>query len=75
MSIFLSILVNPVINICIGTAVDLWGQSLLLIFGVDTKIGFERPVQGTLGKPIDFNVFAIWDFSIESMDRAVTEAM
>ena len=46
---------------------------LQLIFvidlGVNTKSGFERPVQGTLGKPIDFNVFIIWDFSIGSMAK------
>ena len=40
------------------------------IFAVDTKIGFEGPVQGTLGWPIDFNTFEISDFSIGSMDRS-----
>ena len=81
-------LVNPVnlgpeINISLAWqsilrlifAIDLWCQSLMLIFvvdlAIDTKIGFERPVQGTLGKPIDFKVFEISDFSTGSMDRSV----
>ena len=53
--------------------VDL-GQSLMSIFqsifAVYTKIGFERPVQGTLGWPIDFDAFEISDFSIGSMGRS-----
>ena len=40
------------------------------IFAVDTKIGFERPVQGTLGWPIDLSAFEISDFNIGSMDRS-----
>ena len=43
---------------------------LQLIFAVDTKIGFERPVQDTLGWPSDFNAFEISDLSIGSMDRS-----
>ena len=40
------------------------------MFAVDTEIGFERPVQGTLGWLIDFNAFEISDLNNESMDRS-----
>ena len=40
--------------------VDLWP--------VDTKMGFERPCQSTLGFPIDFNGNQISDFNIGPME-------
>ena len=48
-------------------------QSIFVINPVvGTKNGFKRPVQGTLVKPIDFNVFHIQYFSIGFMARAVS---
>ena len=41
--------------------VDLWP--------VDTKMGFERPCQSTLGFPIDFNGKQISDFNIGPMGQ------